>query len=313
MAMPENPLSAEGLAGGPPLGEYAGDHAGAVWRARLMVLAAAVLWSTSGFFVKAPYLAGWPGPVLAFWRAAFACVVLWPLVRRPQWTWRLLPMCAFFAAMNFTYLSAMAEGSAANAIWLQCTAPAWVLLVGVFAFGERAMRRDWLLVAFVAAGVAVILIFELRGTSPQAIGWGLVSGVCYAGVVLSLRQLRALDAVWLAALNHLVTAIVLAPWAASGGYVPSGVQWLLLAGLGVVQMGLPYVLFARALQRIPGHEATCIGMIEPLLVPVWVYLAWGDEASWWTLAGGGLILAGLAVRYLGAASRASYPTKSPTH
>ena len=309
MAAPENPLSAGELAGEPALGEYAGEYARTLWRARLLVLAAAVLWSTSGFFVKAPYLAGWPGPVLAFWRAAFACVVLWPLVRRPHWSWRLVPMTALFAAMNFSYLSAMAEGSAANAIWLQCTAPAWVLLVGVFAFGERAVWRDWLLVAFVAAGVGVILFFELHGESPQAIGWGLVSGVCYAGVVLSLRQLRALDAVWLAALNHLVTAIVLAPWAVGGGYVPSGVQWLLLAGLGVVQMGLPYVLFARALQRIPGHEATGIGMIEPLLVPVWVYLAWGDEVSWWTLAGGGLILAGLAVRYLGGAPRASAATK----
>jgi len=45
-------------------------------KARILVLTAAVMWSTSGFFVKAPYLAGWPGPVLAFWRALFACVVL---------------------------------------------------------------------------------------------------------------------------------------------------------------------------------------------------------------------------------------------
>ena len=66
------------------------DGTPSLLRARLLVLTAAVLWSTSGFFVKAPYLAGWPGPVIAFWRAAFACVVLWPLVRRPTWSWKLL-------------------------------------------------------------------------------------------------------------------------------------------------------------------------------------------------------------------------------
>src|SRR5947209_19680643 len=88
-------------------------------KARLLVLTAAVLWSTSGFFVKAPYLAGWPGPALAFWRAAFACVVLWPLVRQPRWSWKLVPMWATFAAMNYTYLTAMVKGSAANAIWRQ--------------------------------------------------------------------------------------------------------------------------------------------------------------------------------------------------
>jgi len=272
--------------------------AAALWQARLLVLVAAILWSTSGFFVKAPYLHGWPGPVLAFWRAAFACLLLWPLVRQPHWTWKLIPMAAMFAGMNYSYLSAMAKGSAANAIWLQCTAPVWVLLVGVLVFRERAVWRDWLLVAFVAAGVSLILYFESRGMALEAVGWGLVSGLFYAGVVLALRHLRELDPVWLAALNHLVTAVVLAPLAFAGSYRPSGIQWLLLAGLGILQMGLPYVLFARGLQRIPGHEATGVAMIEPLLVPVWVYLAWGDWPAWWTLVGGGLILTGLAIRYL---------------
>lgn len=266
--------------------------------ARLLVLAAAVLWSTSGFFVKSPDLRHWPGAALAFWRAAIACLVLWPLVRRPQWTWRLVPMVATFAAMNYTYLTAMAKGSAANAIWLQCTAPVWVLLVGVLVFRERAIGRDWLLIGFAAAGVAIILHYEWRQFALEAVLWGLASGVFYAGVVLALRQLRDLESAWLTALNHLVTALVLAPAALGGGYFPAGRQWLLLAGLGIVQMGLPYVLFARGLKHIPGHEATGIGLLEPLLVPLWVYLAWGDRPAWWTLAGGGLILVGLAIRYL---------------
>jgi drug/metabolite transporter, DME family len=266
--------------------------------ARLLVLTAAMMWSTSGFFVKAPYFKGWEGPVLAFWRALFACLVLWPLVRRPRWTWKLMPMTVIFAAMNYTYLTAMVEGSAANAIWLQCTAPVWVLLVGVFVFGERAVWRDWAMVAFAAAGVGLILLFESRGAALDAVGWGLAAGITYAGVVLALRHLRDYDPVWLAALNHLVTLIVLAPFAVGGAYIPSGIQWLLLAGLGILQMGLPYVLFAHGLKRIAGHEATGIGLIEPLLVPLWVYLAWGDKPAWWTLAGGALILVGLAIRFI---------------
>src|SRR5262245_17405884 len=277
--------------------ETARSDGGELVRARLLVLAAAVMWSTSGFFVKAPYLAGWPGPTLAFWRAAFACVVLWPLVRRPQWSWKLIPATATFAAMNYVFLTAMAKGSAANAIWLQLTAPMWVLIVGVFVFGERAVWRDCLLIGFAAAGVAVIVHYESHGKSLDAVLWGLASGVFYAGVVLSLRQLRSMESAWLVALNHLVTAIVLAPIALSGSHFPSGVQWPLLAGLGILQMGLPYILFTRGLKTIPGHEATGIGLIEPLLVPIWAYLAWGDRPAWWTLVGGGLILAGLVIRY----------------
>jgi drug/metabolite transporter, DME family len=279
------------------------NRAAELTRARLLVLGAATLWSTSGFFVKAPYLADWPGPALAFWRAAFACVVLWPLVRRPQWSWKLVPATAIFAAMNYTYLTAMAKGSAANAIWLQCTAPVWVLLIGVFVFHERAVLRDWLLVGFAAVGVAVILHYESQGASLDAVFWGLASGLFYAGVVLSLRHLRNFESAWLVALNHLVTGIVLAPFGLGGTHFPSGVQWLLLAGLGIVQMGLPYILFARGLKHIPGHEATGIALAEPLLVPVWVYLAWGDKPAWWTLVGGGFILVGLAIRYFAPTSK----------
>ncbi|HEX4415200.1 MAG TPA: DMT family transporter, partial [Lacipirellulaceae bacterium] len=223
---------------------------------------------------------------------------LCPLVRRPSWSWRLVPMTVLFVGMNYTYLTAMVKGSAANAIWLQCTAPVWVLLVGVFVFGEHAVWRDWVMVACAALGIGVIVFFESRGASLEAVAWALASSFFYAGVVLSLRQLRGFDSVWLAALNHLVTVVALAPFAFGGVALPSGIQWVVLAAFGVLQMGLPYALFAYSLKRIPGHEATAIGLIEPLLNPVWVFLAWGNKPAWWTVAGGALILLGLGVRFL---------------
>src|SRR5215470_12627414 len=182
-------------------------------QARLLVLIAATMWSTSGFFVKSPYLAGWSGSRLAFWRATFACLALWPMVRRPNWSWKLIPMTLFFVGMNYTYLTAMVEGTAANANWLQCTAPVWVLLVGVFVYGEDAHWRDWLMVASAAIGVSIIVYFESRGVAGRAVAWGLGSSFFYAGVVLSLRRLRGFDPVWLAAMNHTVTAVALAPFA----------------------------------------------------------------------------------------------------
>lgn len=288
----------------PPLpGVDQAPHAPSLASARWLVLIAALMWSTGGFFAKADTFAGWSGPALAFWRAAFACVVLFPLVRRVRWSWGLLPMAISFALMNYCYLTAMVAGSAANAIWLQATAPMWVLPVGVFVFGERATWRDALLILFVIAGIGIILGYESQGASFAAVLWGLASGVFYAGVVLSLRQLRAADSFWLASVNHGSAALCLAPFALNGLFggpapLPSGVQWVLLACFGIVQMGLPYALFARGLRSIPGHEAAGIGLIEPILVPIWVFLAWGDRPAWWTLVGGGLIFLGLALRYL---------------
>lgn len=287
--------------------EEANNHA-SVCRARWLVLTAAVLWSTSGFFAKSQQFDGWPAGTLAFWRALFACFVLWPLVRRPRWSWRLIPMTLLFAAMNYSYLTALTTGSAANAIWLQMAAPLWVLLVGVFYFGETAVARDWWLLLFVISGVGMILYFESRGASVSAVGWGLFSGLTYAGIVLSLRNLREFDSAWLAALNHTVTVLCLTPFAVTGTPGPSGSQWLLLAGFGILQLGIPYVLFARGLRHIPGHEATTIGLLEPLLVPIWALLTAGEIPAWWTIAGGGLILLGLAVRYLRFGGRRSPAT-----
>lgn len=288
--------------------------------ARLLVLAAAMMWSSSGFFAKFHAIDDWPGPLRAFWRAAFACVILLPLIRRPQWSWKLIPATLIFAAMNYTYLTAMAKGTAANAIWLQNTAQMWVLIIGVLVFRERAVLRDWLAVVLCGLGIAFILAFELRSAevkSVEAVLYGGLSGIFYAGVVLSLRQLRDFESAWLVGLNHLVTAIVLSPWAVtayqSGEHWPSGWLWLLLAGFGILQMGLPYVLFARGLKTIPGHEAAGIGLLEPLLVPIWAYFvtAGQDVPKWWTLAGGGLIFAGLVVRYVGSA-RPEIRPKAPT-
>lgn len=275
-------------------------------RGRLLLIAAAILWSTVGLFAKAPYFQEWSGAALAFWRAAFASFVLLPLVRKPCWTWRFLPMILFFVAMNYTFLTAMKLTEASNAIWLQNTAPVWVFLVGVFYFKEPLHPRDMGTIVFATAGILLILTFEIGNASYQGVLFGLLAALTYSGVVLSLRQLRDYQASWLVALNHLTTALVLSPFAFSqlqgGPYVPTGMQWLLLACFGTLQMGLPYLLFARGLHHTPSHEASGIVLIEPVLTPVWVFFAWHQHPSyeaprWWTLVGGGLILTGLLIRY----------------
>lgn len=275
------------------------------------MIAAAIMWSTSGLFAKAPMLHTWPvesrGIVIAFWRAVFASGFLLPFVRRPKFHAGLVPATLIFAAMNVTYLNAMARTSAANAIWLQSISPVWVFAIGVLVLREPAVRRDWIMLVAASTGVGFILLFELTridgsATSTAGVYWGLSSGVLLATVIISLRLLRDFDAVWLIALNLFVTAAVLAPFVISRQPLPTVTQLVWLCGFGVFQMGVPYVLFAQAVRSIPGHEAAFLVLLEPVLVPLWVWLAWHNHSeyiapSWWTLVGGGLILAGLISRY----------------
>lgn len=278
-----------------------------VWIGRMQVALAGVLWSTSGLFVKAPWFDGWPleskGILLAFWRSFFSLLLLVPLIRQPQWRWQMLPMMICFTTMNWSFLSAMVHGPAANATWLQNLSPVWVVLIGVGFLRERFQKSDvWMFVCCLS-GVGLILSMELQYGSIHATLLGIASGVSFAGVILFLRALRGVDAAWLIALNHIGNLIVFGPWAIQHLDDLPAESYLALAVFGIFQMSLPYLIFARGLRTTPSPEASLLTLIEPVLVPVWVFVAWRHHATyqplpWWTWCGGGFIFAGLLLRYV---------------
>ncbi|MBI3837898.1 MAG: EamA family transporter, partial [Planctomycetia bacterium] len=154
------------------------------------------------------------GVLLAFWRALFAGLLLLPLVRRPRWDAKLVPLSLVFAAMNVSYLSAMTLTTAANAIWLQSTAPWWVCLIGAVFLREPFSRLERLPLVLGGIGLAIILWFEVQGQAQAGVICGLASGMSYALVVLFLRALRGQDSVWLVTVTHLATAAVIFPYVA---------------------------------------------------------------------------------------------------
>jgi len=287
MDFPESPAQS------PPPSKLAG---------RLSVVAAAILWSSSGLFAKWPIFDVWPestrGVQLAFWRAFFAALVLLPAVRRPRWRIGLVPLAIAFTLMNVTYLTAMSRTTAANAIWLQSTCPWWVFLFSVFLFREPIVRRDLVPLAFGVAGVGMILLFEVRGQARFGVACGLAAGISYAGVVVCMRRLRDENSSWLVALNHGVAALILAPWVLQFGWRPTLLQFAALAAFGSLQMAVPYLLLIRGLRAISSQEAVAIGMIEPILIPCWAFLIRGEVPAPWTIAGASLILLGLVLRYV---------------
>ncbi|MEM7455056.1 MAG: EamA family transporter [Planctomycetota bacterium] len=284
----------------------AGSSRQALNRGRILICIAALLWSTSGLFAKAPIFDAWPeevrGALFAFWRATFAAGILLLLVRRIQWSWKLIPTALIFAAMNWTYLSALVYSEATLAIWLQYTSPAWVFLFGLFVLREKQTVRDWILLAFAVGGLSVILFALISGANPIGIGWGMLAGVTFAAVVISLRWCREFDPAWLIFLNHVATAFLFFPVMLNSNIYPAGSQWLYLIAFGSLQMGIPYVLFTRAMKTVTSHEAAGLSLLEPLLVPVWVFVAWSSSPEYeppavTTIAGGALILTGLVIRY----------------
>lgn len=101
---------------------------------------------------------------------------------------------------------------------------------------------------------------------------------------------------------HFGTALIFLPAVVRIGIWPEETQFVYLAGFGIFQLGIPYLLFAKGVRSIPGHEASAIALLEPILVPVWVFLAWRNSPDyqapqWWTFVGGAMIMIGLILRY----------------
>jgi drug/metabolite transporter (DMT)-like permease len=276
----------------------------AVRRGRAMVVVAALLWSTSGAFVKSPPLAAIPqegrGPLLACFRALAAAAVLAVFVRPRHVRWRpmLVPFVVSFASMNVLFVTALTRTTAAAAVFLQYTGTGWAFLLSTLFLGERLGRRNLVALGCAMVGIWWIVVGDWT-TRNFAGNWlALASGVGYGGVIASLKWLRDEDSAWLVTLSHAVAGLVLLPFVLAGPLALGPVQWTLVVLLGVVQMGLPYILFARALRHVYTQEAALLTLIEPIANPIWVLLLWGETVPVSTWIGGGFIVGGLAVRYL---------------
>jgi drug/metabolite transporter, DME family len=296
-------------------------------RARACLVLAAVLWSLGSVFMRIlrePLGLGLDSPVLsplqiAFYRGLFGGLVMLTLVRRTQMRVRpaMVVMVIAFAVMSALYLSALGLGAAANAIFLQNTAPVWVYLFAVLLLGETVDRRGIEVVVLAALGAIVIVAGGWpRDLPPEeerlavlVLFMGVGSGVVYAVVVLLLRMLREHATTWLVALNLLGTAATLALFLVltegpsafvSWVTAPNARQLVVLAVFGVAQMALPYWLFARGLRTVSPQEAAIITLIEPLLNPVWACLITPekDAPTPPMILGGGLILLALVWRYI---------------
>jgi drug/metabolite transporter (DMT)-like permease len=261
----------------------------------LAVVCAALLWSSGGLFIKIAPL----GPLgVACGRAlvttAFYFAVLRPKLRAARWSTGLV-----YAAMIVTFVSATKLTTAANAIFLQYTGPAYVLALSPFLLREPFERLDAFCVALSLAGMSLFFVGRVEPGQLAGNLLGAASGIAYALTIVLLRRDAkegARDAMPSTVLGNLIAAVLTLPFAV-GSFASLSLQGVLvLLYLGVVQMGIAYLLFARGLRSVPAAEASLISMLEPTLNPVWVYLGTGERPGPWAIAGGAIVLAAVSLR-----------------
>jgi drug/metabolite transporter (DMT)-like permease len=258
----------------------------------LAVAAAALLWSSGGLFIK---LAPMPALAVACGRSLIAGVfyllLLRPNLRAARWT-----TAAAYAGCIVSFVTATKLTTAANAIFLQYTAPAYVLLLSPFVLRERLRAIDLWSVLLSLLGLSLFFLDKVEAGQTLGNVLGIVSGVFFAFTIVLVRRDQG-DALPSMTLGNLIAAAATLPFALRSlpaVATPLGAGVLLY--LGIVQLGLAYWLFARGVRRVPAAEASVICMLEPICNPVWVWLGTGERPGPWALAGGAVVMAAVVLR-----------------
>lgn len=264
---------------------------------RFYVLAAALLFSTGGAAIKATTLTSWQ---VASLRSLIAAVVLLALLpeARKLGSARVWVAGVAYAATLVLFVLANKMTTAANAIFLQATAPFYLLAIGPLLLGEPNRRRDYVLGGVMAVGMA-LFFFDASGATAlapnPALGNALAgaTGLTWALTVTALRGLAKAEgasSLPVVSAGNLIAFAAALPFALPFGDV-GGADWGVLLYLGVFQIGLAYFCMTRGVKQVPAFEASVLILLEPAMNPVWTYLVHGERPGDLSMAGGAIILA----------------------
>ncbi|RPI67139.1 MAG: EamA/RhaT family transporter [Ignavibacteriae bacterium] len=274
----------------------------------LALLLTAILWSSGGLLIKSIPL---PALTIAGGRSAIAAIVMLLWLRKPKPIWTVAQWGSIISYTLTVILFVMATKltTAANAIFLQYTAPIWVAIFSVFVTKEKLTRIDLISVLVVMAGMSVFFLDKMEGGQLTGNLIALASGLAFAGVALFMRAQNGVSTTESILFGNILTFGVCALFVVPSAMfqVPSTISpfsffaispfsLFALVLMGVFQLGVSYILYSWAMKHVTAIEAILITTLEPILNPLWVALFLGEVPSTVAIIGGLIVVAGVVAR-----------------
>ncbi|MGA8753342.1 DMT family transporter [Candidatus Deferrimicrobium sp.] len=262
-------------------------------KALVYLVLASLGWSLGGLLIKG---IAWNPMAISGMRSLIGVILIRVWFRRMRFTWSLYQVggAVAYAGTVILFVLANKMTTAANAILLQYTAPVYVALLSPWFLGEPARRRDWVTIVVVLGGMVLFFLDQL---TPAGF-WGNVvalgSGVCFGGLTLFLRRQKTVSTIESLYLGNLLAAAAGLPF--MFGSMPDAQSCVGLLLLGVAQLGIPYILYSMAVRHVTAVTAILVPMIEPVLNPVWVFIALGEVPGPMSILGGLVILGSVFTR-----------------
>jgi drug/metabolite transporter (DMT)-like permease len=274
---------------------------------RLQILATATLFSTGGAAIKATTLSSWQVAGFRSGIAALAIFLLMPTARS-RWTWPMMAVGSFYAATLILFVWANKLTTAANTIFLQSTAPLYILLLAPWLLREPIRRQDILYLIAMTIGLTTFFVgvdHPVASAPSPAQGkiFALLSGITWGLTLMGLRWMgrreehAAGSAAATVVSGNVIAFLACLPWALPVA-ASQVADWLVVGYLGVFQIGLAYTLLTVAMRHVPAFEASLLLLLEPVLNPIWAWLIHGEKPGLWSLLGGAIILVATTLKTL---------------
>ena len=263
-------------------------------KAIILLICTAILWSKGGFLIK---LIDWHPVAIAGGRSIIAALIMWAYVKKPKFTWSNIQImgAVAYALTVILFVIANKLTTAANTILLQYTGPIYVALFSYWFLKEKITAIDWITIHVVIIGMTLFFIEKL---SPDGILGNLaaiLAGIAFGWLALCLRKQKDESPLESLILGNILTGIIGLPFIIDSG-IPSQQSIIALLVLGIFQLGLPYILYSKAIKHVSALDAVLIPVLEPILNPLWVFLLLGESIGMWPMIGGAIIIVAITTR-----------------
>jgi drug/metabolite transporter (DMT)-like permease len=263
------------------------------------MLACAMMWSISGIFIK---MIPWNPLVIAGWRSLLGAAVIYAYMRVKRIPFiisrRSLPGGVFLALTFLTFLTANKMTSPANAVVLQYTAPIFILLFSALFLKKKFAAEDYAVVPLTVAGITMFFIDGLGAGNAAGNIIGVLSGVFFAAMFMTTNGTDENTRMNSILIGQMLTALVGIPLTAVFDTPVSAPALTSLFVLGIVQLGIPYILYGLAVKYCPPLYSSLLASLEPLVNPLLVYIFLGEAPGPWALFGGSLVIVTIACWYI---------------
>lgn len=258
----------------------------------LFLIFAAILWSTGGLLIK--WVTWHPIAIAGIRSGISSLVMLTYFLLRYKQPLKKPDKYVVFAALNYAilvmlFVAANKLTTSANAILLQFTAPAWVLVFGVLFFKERFSKKDIVVVGVVFIGMLLFFIGDIDGGGLLGNVLAVFSGISMALMIISLKKVSRHKPMEIIIWGNIFTFLLAIPFYGNLDFTGSNLTGIFL--LGIFQLGLSYIFFTTAISHVTALEGILIPVIEPLLNPIWVLLGTGEQPTIYAILGGVIVLA----------------------